>query len=262
MRTSNQVVTPSGVTVSYDRFGEGPPLILVHGGFSDHITNWQEAAPFLKNHFTVYSIARRGRGETSATQKHSVDDEVADIVAVLDSLDRPAFLLGHSYGAVCALGAAALRPAAVRKLILYEHPFPNLLSAEIARRLEDLGEREDWDGVVQTFMRDVLQVPADEVEEIRNSPFWDVWTADARATLNDLRALVNHKIEFERFRSLGIPVMLLIGSRSPRDLYITDALDAVLPEATIVSLEGQAHEGMTTAPAQFSEAVQQFLLAA
>jgi hypothetical protein len=44
-------------------------------------------------------------------------------------------------------------------------------------------------------------------------------------------------------------------------LYVTDDLAWVLPDATIGTLEGQAHEGMTTAPDQYAAAVIRFLAA-
>jgi hypothetical protein len=52
-----------------------------------------------------------------------------------------------------------------------------------------------------------------------------------------------------------------VGSESPRDLYVTDALAAVLPRAEIETLAGQAHEGMTTAPELYAEATMRFLTA-
>jgi hypothetical protein len=55
-------------------------------------------------------------------------------------------------------------------------------------------------------------------------------------------------------------VLLQIGTESPRDLYVTDALAAVLPNVRIQELPGQAHEGMTTAPQMYAEAVSRFLL--
>ena len=57
-----------------------------------------------------------------------------------------------------------------------------------------------------------------------------------------------------------MPVLLQIGTESPRDYYVTDALASVLPDVPIGELEGQAHEGMTTAPEQYANAVRQFLL--
>jgi pimeloyl-ACP methyl ester carboxylesterase len=253
-------ITTSGVaTVSYAKYGSGPPLVLVHGGFSDHITNWQECKSLLEDRFTVHAIARRGRGETTATQGHSVNDEVADVVAVLRHIGERAFLLGHSYGAVCALNAAAQHPEGIRKLVLYEHPAGPTVTADDVRSLEKFAEREDWDGLVEAFMQ-ILQVPPDEIAEIKTTPFWAVWTVDAKASMNDLRALVHHKFRAEEYRSLSMPVQLMIGSESPRELYATDALAAVPPNVRVTTLEGTAHEGVTMVPDQFVDAISEFLL--
>lgn len=82
----------------------------------------------------------------------------------------------------------------------------------------------------------------------------------AQGSLGDLRALSRYNFEPERFRQLRIPVMLQIGTESPRDLYVTDVLAAVLLDVRIQELPGQAHEGMTTAPEMYAEAVSRFLL--
>ena len=64
----------------------------------------------------------------------------------------------------------------------------------------------------------------------------------------------------ERFRELRIPVLLQIGAESPRHLYVTDALAAVLPVASVQELKGRAHEAMTSAPKMYADAVIRFLL--
>ena len=117
-----RVLSPAGASVSYERYGSGPPLVLVHGGFSDHHTNWEFVRPFFEKQFTVSAVARRGRGETDATHGHSLHDEGRDVVAVIRKLGQSIFLLGHSYGAQVALLAAAEIPDRVRKLVLYEPP--------------------------------------------------------------------------------------------------------------------------------------------
>ncbi len=66
------IPSPAGATVSYDTYGSGPPLVLVHGAFSDHETNWAFVKPASEKQITVYVIARRGRGETDATEGHSL----------------------------------------------------------------------------------------------------------------------------------------------------------------------------------------------
>ncbi len=48
-----KVTSADGTTVSYERYGDGPPLVLVHGSFSDHATNWEHVKPLLETRFTV-----------------------------------------------------------------------------------------------------------------------------------------------------------------------------------------------------------------
>ncbi|MGD9892116.1 MAG: alpha/beta fold hydrolase [Dehalococcoidia bacterium] len=256
-----RVVSRDGTMISFERTGEGPPLVLVHGGFSDHMTNWASVKPLLQADFRVTALARRGRGETDRTDGHSLADEAADVAAVIEAEETPVLLLGHSYGALCALDAAALVPDRIAKLVLYEPPWPNALSDELVTRMEGLGSRREWDALVEVFLIDGLQVPPDDVAALRRSAEWSMWTDDAEASLGDMRALVRHTVVPERYRTLTMPALLLAGTESPRDLYLTDALLANLPNARAVDLDGQAHEGMTTAPDQFVDAIAPFLLA-
>ena len=254
-----RVRSSDGITVSYETYGSGPPLVLVHGGFSDHHTNWQFVRPFFERQFRIYAIARRGRGETDATKGHSLVDEARDVVAVVRAIGESVFLLGHSYGAQAALAAAAEIPDLVRMLVLYEPPWPRAVGKQALARLEDLARARDWDAFAQTFFRDLLSVPPPELDALRATALWQPIVDDAEASLGDLRALSRYDFHAERFRVLRIPVVLQVGSESPRDLYVTDALAAVLPHVRIQELAGQAHEGMTTAPAMYAESVSRVL---
>ncbi|MGH8532127.1 MAG: alpha/beta fold hydrolase [Gammaproteobacteria bacterium] len=255
-----RITSPGGVTVSYENYGNGPPLVLVHGAFSDHKTNWQFVKPLFEKQFTVYAMARRGRGETDTTEGHSLEDESRDVIAVIQSVGEPVCLLGHSYGAQAALAAAVKVPDSVRKLVLYEAAWPRVVGKDALARLENLAQVGDWEGLTVTFFRDQLSVPLAELDELRATELWPPIIADAEASLGDLRALCRYDFNAGRFRDLRVPVTLQIGSESPRDLYVTDALAAVLPDVRIEELPGQAHEGMTTAPKMYAEGVSRFLL--
>lgn len=255
-----RVTSLDGVRVSYDEYGSGPPLVLVHGSFSDHRTNWEFVKPLLEKRFTVYAMARRGRGETDATDGHSLEDESRDVVAVIQSVGEAVFLLGHSYGAHTALAAAARVPHDIRKLVLYEAAWPRAIGKEALARIEALAEAGRWADLATTFFRDALSVPVAELDELRTTELWPPIVGDARASLRDLRALSRYAFEAERFRDLRVPVLLQVGTESPRDLYVTEALARVLPDVRIEALPGQAHEGMTTAPEMYAEAVSRFLL--
>lgn len=251
-------ITSNGVTVSYTKGGSGRPLVLVHGGFSDHETNWTFVKDDLERRFTVYAIARRGRGETPATAGHTIEDEAEDVLAVIDAIGEPVFLLGHSHGALLGM-EVALRSPRVEKLILYEPIKPSNVPASLCERLAQHGERGEWDALVDTFLSEALLVPRVDIEELKATDGWADWIADAPATLEDLSAISRLAYRPERFAAVGIPAALFVGSESIRELYQTDDLAGVLPDARIVTLEGQAHEGMTTAPEQFVREVVGFL---
>ena len=234
--------------------------MLVHGSFDDHHTNWVNVKSPLAERFAIYAAARRGRGETETTEAHSVEDEAADIAALIEAIDEPVFLLGHSYGAQVALAAAARLPRRIRKLVLYEPPLPDTVGQQGLSRLEAQARAGDWDGFATTFFHGELNVPLEELDELRASGGWSAIVDDAEASLGDIRAMCRYDFDADRFRDLRLPVLLQIGTESPRDLFATDVLAAALPEVHIEELKGQAHESMQTAPQLYAQAVARFLL--
>ena len=109
MGNMETVTSRDGTHIAYERSGEGPPLVLVHGTTAAHFT-WELVLPELQKHFTVYAIDRRGRGESGGTDyDYEIEREFEDVVTLIDSIGGTVGLLGHSYGAICARGGPALR---------------------------------------------------------------------------------------------------------------------------------------------------------
>lgn len=250
--------TSSG-QIAFDTYGEGPPLVLVHGAFSDHRTNWTYVKPLLAPHFRVHAIARRGRGATDAATDRALEDEFEDVAAVIRLIGEPVFLLGHSYGAHVALGTAAAVPDLVRKMIVYEPAWPQLLDAAAMATLGQLADLNDWDAFATAFFGELLQVPQDELEALKDSDDWRPIVEDAPASYADIRALTDYDFDIEKFKDLPIPVLLQTGSESLSEHWATNALAEILPGGKVSVLEGAAHEGMTTNPEQYAEDVRRFL---
>lgn len=256
----DSVTSSDGATITYERSGSGPPLVLVHGSLSNGSTAWFAVKPILEQSFTIFAIDRRGRRETLETAERSVELECDDVAAVIRAIGEPVFLLGHSYGAVCAIGAAALVPDSVRKLVLYEPPKGDMPDAEF-RALEETGAQGDWEGLAYRFLKNTIRIPVQELDMLRNSPFFKPLVEDAEASFGDFAAIRRYDFEAKRYAALTMPVQLLVGAESPLpEAYHTDALKAALPDATVTELPGQAHNALILDPAPTAEKITHFLL--
>jgi pimeloyl-ACP methyl ester carboxylesterase len=260
--SQESVTSKDGTPIAYWRSGEGPPLVLVHGAPADH-SRWTPVLPAFEQHFTVCAVDRRGRGGSGDSDDYAIEREFEDIVAVVDSLGEPANLLGHSYGALCALEAALLTRN-VRKLVLYEPGMDitgeGLNPPEVIDRLEALLEAGDRDGVVATMLRELVGAPPEVVEHMRSLPAWQARVSAADALPRELRAEDAYRFDPERFGDLRVPTLLLTGGESPAILAeIVKAVDEALPNSRVVVMPGQGHVAMDTGTDLFVTEVLQFL---
>ena len=256
------VMSNDGTTIAYERTGSGSPLVLVHGTSASH-TRWSPILPALAAAFTVYAVDRRGRGESGDADCYAFKREFEDIAAVIDSIGEPVDLLGHSYGAICALEAALLT-VNIRRLVLYEPPIPvsGTLAegGETAERLEGILAAGDREGVVTTFMREYVGMPEEVFVTFRETPAWPVRVAAAHTLPREVRAQQQYRLDSHRFTELTTPTMLLLGGASPQSFKdAVDVVDTALPDSRIVDLPGQHHNAMDTAPELFVDEVLAFL---
>jgi pimeloyl-ACP methyl ester carboxylesterase len=99
-----------------ERIGTGPPVVLVHGSIVGPERTWREQRALAAS-WSLILPHRPGFGASPPLTRGDFEVE-APLVAEL--LGDGAHLVGHSYGAVIALLAAALRPRAVRSLTVSE----------------------------------------------------------------------------------------------------------------------------------------------
>jgi pimeloyl-ACP methyl ester carboxylesterase len=223
---------------------------------SDHETAWRIARPILGKRFTVYAIDRRGRGGSGPPSNHTIEQEYEDIAAVVNAVGVPVSLLGHSNGAHCALGAARLA-GNVRKLVLYE-PIPKPpRDPEHIKRLHSHVESGDPDGFLVAFLR----LRPEQMDRVRSGPTWAEWRRFASATAKDRQAFEDYDYDPRKFGKMAVPTLLLIGEESPAwNKQVVAELADSLPDSQIVSLPGQGHFAMNTAPEQFAAELVDFLI--
>ncbi|MFO0866698.1 MAG: alpha/beta hydrolase [Gemmataceae bacterium] len=105
----------------------GPTLVALHGV----VRCWQDfgnVLPSLALRSHVLAIDHRGHGRSSWAPRYLVADYVADAVAAIRALKAPAAIIGHSLGALVAIGVAAELPDQVQAIILEDPPSQNFLA--------------------------------------------------------------------------------------------------------------------------------------
>jgi pimeloyl-ACP methyl ester carboxylesterase len=236
--------------------------VLVHGAAADH-RRWRPVLPALRENYTVYTVDRRGRGDSGDSETYAIEREFVDVASVVDSLGEPVNLLGHSYGALCSLEAALLTKS-IRRMILYEPPIPvglEIFQPGIIDRLQDLFDRGDQEGVVATFLREVVKVREQDLKLMQaNVSAWKGRIATAQVLLRELRAIEGYTFSPERFEKLAVRTLLLLGGLSPKHMRSgTETLNQALPDSRIFVMPGQQHVAMDTATEQFTMTVLHFL---
>jgi 3-oxoadipate enol-lactonase len=116
-----------GVLAADDSGGDGPPLVLVHAGWTDR-SSWAGVASRLAGRYRIISYDARGYGASPPPQAPFT--QFGDLVAVLDHIGVPrAALAGHSGGGGTAIGLALAYPERVSALVLLapgvqDYPWP------------------------------------------------------------------------------------------------------------------------------------------
>jgi pimeloyl-ACP methyl ester carboxylesterase len=258
-----KIVSNDGTPIAYQRSGTGAPLVLVHGTLGSH-GSWATILPTLEKQFTVYTFDRRGYGESGDAPGYAIEREYEDVAALVNAISAGVNLLGHSYGGLIALEAALLTPS-LRRLIVYEpSSLPTvgvpLYPEGTIDRLQAMLDAGDRAGVVLSVFRDLVNMPADELELFKASPRFPAWVAAAHTVPRETRAEEDYQFQPERFQNIRVPTLLMVGGDSPTEVKTTiEKWDAALPNSRIATLPGQQHIAHYTAPELFIREVEAFL---
>jgi pimeloyl-ACP methyl ester carboxylesterase len=109
-----------GCKLYYEVYGQGNPVVLLHGGVYGYIDEFEPVIEKLKQHYQVICIATRGHGKSEIGHvQYSYNQRADDAYKVIRSLTKDSVIvLGFSDGGVASLKLAAAHPELVKKLIV------------------------------------------------------------------------------------------------------------------------------------------------
>lgn len=145
--------------LNYKKYGEGKPLIILHG-FLGSLDNWHTLATrWGNNGFEVYAVDLRNHGRSPHTSHHSIDLMVEDILNFIDEQKLSKVnLLGHSMGGKVVMKFALTYPDRVEKLIV----------ADIAPREYNRGHDEVFKAI---FKVDLSKIQSRKEAEDAMKPY-------------------------------------------------------------------------------------------
>jgi 3-oxoadipate enol-lactonase len=255
-------VDVNDTVLHYERTGQGPAMLFVHGMCGDADV-WAHQARRFSNDNTCVRYDRRGhtrsgRGDVPI----SAALHAADAAALIEVLDlAPCLLVGSSGGAAIGVEVAMRHGHLLRGAVFSEPPLFCLdpdagraLQRELAPRLDEAMTAGGPVAAVDAFFSFACPGLWSIVDERRK----DRYRANADIGFTDLRSpsLVATAADLA---ALTTPALVLAGDRSHPSLRaLARRLAAALPDARFVELDECGHVTYAEQPAAFARAVSVF----
>ncbi|MFH9724320.1 alpha/beta fold hydrolase [Streptomyces sp. NPDC017254] len=251
-RVRGRVTSGDGTPIAYERYGEGPPLVLVSGALGT-AAGGRPLGRLLARRFSVVAYDRRGRGGSGDTGPYAVEREIEDLAAVVGEAGAGAALYGEGTGGVLALAAVAAG-LEVGAVSAYEPPY-SAEAAERWRQVAALLDRGRPLAALDRFLADSASPPAKPragVTELRPG------AAELAHTLAyDLAVLGEGTVPERLLARVHARVLVVDGGASPAGTrQAARALTAALPRARHRTLTGQTPE---VAPHVLAPVLEEFL---
>lgn len=232
------------IEMYYAVYGEGEPLILLHGGLgnADYFAN---QIPAFAEYFTVIAVDSRGHGRSTVTETPIGYALMAsDVLALMDYLEiESASIVGWSDGGIIGLDIAINHPERLNKLVAYG-----------ANYIPE-GVRADTIGEDATFNAYIEQAAADYV---RLSPNPDGF----EAFLNNIGNMWATEPQFTEEQMMGIPnEVLILDGWDEEAIYPEHNFEmaALIPNAELTLMPNIGHFAMFLEPDMFNSIVLNYL---
>lgn len=240
-----------GVRISFQEFGAGPTIVLVHGsGLSRTIWRGLGYTKSLQERFHLVTLDLRGHGRSDKPQHedaYSMDLLVGDILTVLDAAGvRAAHYLGYSAGARVGFSLLASSPGRVRTFTSAGGTYRPLAGQIESIFFPGYDQALDRGGVPE-FLRQWSNAAGREIDPQTAAAF----LANDPAALSAYfrRSEIEPGIPEADLRKMDTPPLLLAGTEDPLRHADSERAAQLMPKAQFHALAGRNH-GQTLIPAR------------
>jgi pimeloyl-ACP methyl ester carboxylesterase len=263
------VTSADGTDVGCHVFGEGPPLLMVHGVAIDH-SCFDRARPGLSEHFTLYMMDRRGRGISGDNDDWSLHKEFQDVQAMIEAIAQssggPINLFGHSLGGLCTVEAASRSTANnIRRFFMYDPAIPKpprspaliAIADKLAAILKETGDREK---MIETHLLEWTKIgPEILARQKADTARWARRLGWAHTIPREYKGGETFRADLSLYKNVKVPTRIIVGEQSHQGLQDSARLLAdTISGADLIVFKGAGHYGFTSDPQTFVREVVQF----
>jgi len=240
-----EYVNAGGVRTYYEVYGEGEPLVLLHGGLAT-AESWVMQVPTLAERYGVYVPERRGHGRTpDLAGPITYETMAADTAAFLNAVGTgTAHLVGWSDGAVVGMLVALRRPELVRKLVV-------------------IGQYFNFEGQVPEFRAMIDYWGSDLPEELHE--VYDRVSPDGPehfpVVLEKLMRMWREEpgIALSELAGVDVPTLVMQGDDDIVKVEHSAAVAATLPDTQLAVVPGSSHMAPLEKPDLVNRLILDFL---
>jgi esterase len=251
--------------LNYQEYGQGRPIIILHGLFGS-ARNWQGIARALADNHRIITPDLRNHGLSFHEDSMSYIDMADDIISLCDHLNiSDAILMGHSMGGKVAMSVALTHPEQFSALVIvdiapfdYEHSFHDLVSAMLNMDLNKLKNRADAEKELKKVTSDLNTIQFILQNLVREDGNLK-WRINLATISSNLTTLSQFPAQLKT-KACRIPSLFLGGSESH---YVKSTHNAAIyqhfPAAEITMIEGSGHWLHAEKPKEFLHEVKNFI---
>jgi pimeloyl-ACP methyl ester carboxylesterase len=230
----------NGLKLYYQVYGEGEPIVLLHGAFMTIDLNWGQLIPMLSKTRKVIVMEMQGHGRTADIDRpFSFTALASDVAGAMKHLQlHNADVLGYSFGGTIAFQLAMQYPGLVNKLII------------ISSTHKHEGELSSVRELMKSFKSDFFDQTPLYTEYKRLAPDTTQW----RGFVNKMLDFIKQPYDLgdENIKKIKSPVLIVMGDNDGYDLVKTietyrllggnvSGDIAGLPQSQLAILPGKTH---------------------
>jgi 3-oxoadipate enol-lactonase len=251
----------NGCQLHYEDYGQGAPLVLVHG-LGSSTRDWEYQIPELANHFRVIALDVRGHGRSDKPrERYQISDFAGDVIALIEHLELPqVHLVGISMGGMIGFQLGVDRPELLKSLCIVNSG-PEVKAKkprdylEIAKRWS-LSRLLSLETIAKGLGR--LLFPKPEQGELRRK-IEERWPQnEKRAYLASLDAIIGWGVR-EHLGRIRCPTLVVTGDRDYTPVAQKEAYVREMPNARLLVIEDSRHATPMDQPEQFNNSLLSFL---